>query len=85
MKNIEEILKTPGTYLWDDNHTIDCCVNKNTPFIEILHEFKCLACDGDIMTGNEDLYDSFTDTINGININCKHCNQEYFIRKPFAF
>ncbi len=85
MKKIEEILKTPNTYLWDDEHTVDCCVSKPLPFIEILHDFKCLSCDSEIMSGNEDLYNSFTDDINGINITCKSCKQQYFIRKPFAF
>jgi len=85
MKTIEEILKTPQTYLWDDKKTIDCGVSSDSSFIEIMHEFKCLKCDENIMDRNEHLYKSFTETTNAMHITCKSCQQAYFTRKHFKF
>ena len=88
MKKIDEIISEnkENIYLWDDKETIDIVVNdENKTFIEELLEFKCLKCDEDIIKGNEELIQEFTENVNGIQIECNSCNQKLFIHKPIKF
>jgi hypothetical protein len=83
MKTKDEILKNPNTRLWDDEETIDLCVEKDVPFIEIVYTQNCLCCDKSLMIGNESLYKYFNEMVNGLTVTCQECKQKHFIRKYF--
>ena len=85
MKTLDEILELSNTRLWDDDKTLDVCIKSELPFIEIILSQKCLRCDDDIINGNEKMLKAFNQNINGMKIQCKSCEQSYFISKFIKF
>lgn len=85
MKTKEEILKIPNVRFWDDEETVDLCIDKESAFIEILHVQKCLRCDNRLMDKNEYMYKHFNEHINGLPVECSYCNQKHFVRKYFKY
>lgn len=85
MKKIEEIIKeNKNTYLWGDKSTIDLMINSEKPFSDIINSSKCEACEGLLITGNEDILNKIDINVNGIQIECKTCKQKWFIHKPVS-
>lgn len=82
MKTLDTILdENENVYIWEDpENTIDYCIfNPTATFPVHLAKFKCLLCDSSVITGNENILSSITDTIKGAHIKCNICNQSYFV------
>ena len=88
MKETEQILEENGDkiYLWEDESTLDLIVDdEEKKFIEEIVNFKCLKCETNIIIGNEEILKNITNDVNGIQITCKKCEQNWFIHKPVEF
>ena len=85
MKSIEDILSEikEKAYLWEDNETIDVEVtDEEKSFVKELIDFKCLKCETNVIVGNENVFDKFDDNVKGARIQCKTCEQKWFIHRP---